>query len=148
MRRVVNGERRSHTSKVLTGGFVPRRQAGKTIRAPSRPIEELNVALSGHWPPNSEADAGIVPLFLAWVATSCPELPIFGHFAKGRVSSARGRMSEVLPLRRTNSSSFANLRNCFDAQQKSHRAVPPPRVVVSHDHIPAVKKHYVRAGGN
>jgi hypothetical protein len=32
--------------------------------------------------------------------------------------------------------------------QKSHRVIPPPRVVVSHGHIPAVKKHYVRAGGN
>jgi len=30
----------------------------------------------------------------------------------------------------------------FDAQQKGHRAMPPPRVVVSHDHLQAVRKHY------
>jgi hypothetical protein len=41
-----------------------------------------------------------------------------------------------------------NFRNCFDTQQKSYRIVPPLRVVVSYDHTQAVKKHYVRAGGN
>jgi hypothetical protein len=43
---------------------------------------------------------------------------------------------------------LSNFRNCFDPQQKCHRAMPPLRVVVSYDHIWAVKKHYVRAGGN
>jgi hypothetical protein len=65
-----------------------------------------------------------------------------------RVSNARRRMSDVLPLRRTSSSSLANFRNCFDALQKSYRAMPSLRVVVSYDHIQAVKKYYVRAGGN
>jgi hypothetical protein len=36
----------------------------------------------------------------------------------------------------------------FDAQQKNYRAMPSLRVVVSHDHIQAVRKHDVRAGGN
>src|SRR5437870_8139455 len=40
-----------------------------------------------------------------------------------------------------------NFRNCFNAQQKSHRAMPPPRVVVSYDHTQAARKHYIRAGG-
>jgi hypothetical protein len=44
---------------------------------------------------------------------------------------------------------LANFRNCFDMQQKSYRARGSPlRVVVSYDHIQAVKRHYVRAGGN
>jgi hypothetical protein len=37
---------------------------GETIGAPSRRIEELNAALSGHWSPSSEANVGLVPLLL------------------------------------------------------------------------------------
>ena len=43
---------------------------------------------------------------------------------------------------------LAKFRNCFDAQQKSYRAMPPLRVVMSYDHIQAVEEHCVRAGGN
>src|SRR5258708_17117838 len=40
------------------------RTNGETIGAPSRRIEELNAAISGHWTPSSEANANIVPLLL------------------------------------------------------------------------------------
>jgi hypothetical protein len=40
------------------------RTNGQTIGAPSRRIEELNPAISGHWTPSSEANARIVPLLL------------------------------------------------------------------------------------
>src|SRR6266481_1432437 len=66
MRHVVNGERRSRASKVLTGASDRDaiRTNGETIGAPSRRIEELNAAISGHWTPSSEANARIVPLLL------------------------------------------------------------------------------------
>src|ERR1700750_190719 len=73
---------------------------------------------------------------------------VVGTSGKKGVSSARCRMSDVLPLRRTSLSSSRIFRNCFDPQQKSYRAMPPLRVVVSYDHIQAPRKHYLRAGGN
>ena len=58
------------------------------------------------------------------------------------------RTADVLPLRRTSAGSSQNFRNYFEAREKSYRAIPPPRVVLSNGYIQAVRKHCVRAGGN
>jgi hypothetical protein len=65
------------------------------------------------------------------------------------VSSARCRMSDGLTVA-AHQFEFPSQTSekYFDAQQKSYRAMPPLRVVVSYDHTHAVKKQYVRAGGN
>jgi hypothetical protein len=58
---------------------------------------------------------------------------------------SRCRTGDVLPVRRASLSSIQNFKNYLDTQQKVHRATPPLGVVVSYDHIQAVRKHDVRA---
>src|SRR5258707_12805540 len=62
MRHVVNGERRSRTSKVLTGAFVPRLRIvtsfgrkGKQLERRADALRNLPRGISGHWTPSSEA---------------------------------------------------------------------------------------------
>src|SRR5438309_1090602 len=62
MRHVVNGERRSRTSKVLTGAFVPRLRIvtpfgrkGKQLERRADALGNLPCGISGHWTPSSEA---------------------------------------------------------------------------------------------
>ena len=65
MRRVVNGERRSHSSKVLSGAFVPLisdrdavRTEGKQLERRADALGNLPRGISGHWTPSPEACPG------------------------------------------------------------------------------------------